>query len=95
MYNIQHSVESTQKTLYNYYHKRNILNEYYDMALACDIENSFLGKKLADFQTSVEESIKIINQSLQGNLYYNSKIAELLNEKQQIRTLYTSINNNE
>ena len=95
MYNIQHSVESTQKTLYNYYHKRNILNEYYDMALACDIENSFLGKKLADFQTSVEESIKIINQSLQGSLYYNSKIAELLNEKQQIRTLYTSISNNE
>lgn len=93
-YNIQQSVDTMRKTLYNYYNKRNNLKNYYDIVISSAAEGSYLITKITDYDNETNEAINEVNKSNLGNVYYLDSLQDLMIEKQHLRSLYATISYN-
>lgn len=93
-YNIQQSIDTMQKTLYNYYGKRSELNQYYEIVSAHSSDGSYLLSQLKKFEDAADTSIENMNKSLLGNIYYLNSMEEILTEKQYLRSLYATLSYN-
>lgn len=92
-YSEQQSVEIMQKTLYNYYSKRQEILDLYD--LFSDNKNSvFIGNKIESCKKQFDNAITNINKTFAGNQYYLSEIAKLEREKYFLMNIYASFNYN-
>lgn len=92
LYNEQQSIDSTTKALYNYYVKRKELNQFYDIVSETSSDGSFLLSKISSFENKLDSAIENINRTTLGNVYYLQSISDLMTEKQQLRSLYVTIN---
>ena len=90
-YDIQQSVDTTRKTLYNYYIKRNDLNQFYNTVTELSSEGSYLISKISSFEDELDNAIEEINRTTLGNVYYMKSLSDLMTEKQQLRSLYATI----
>lgn len=90
-YDIQQSVDTTRKALYNYYIKRNDLNQFYNIVTESSSEGSYLISKISLFEDELDNAIEDINKTTLGNIYYMESLSNLMTEKQQLRSLYATI----
>lgn len=90
-YDIQQSIDSAKKALYNYYVKRNELNDFYNVVVESCSDGSYLLSKILSYENKLDNAIEEINKTTLGNVYYMDSITNLMAEKQQLRTLYTTI----
>lgn len=90
-YNVQQSVDTTKKALYNYYIKRNDLNQFYNTVTELSSEGSYLISKISSFEDKLDNAIEEINRTTLGNVYYIKSLSDLMTEKQQLRSLYATI----
>lgn len=90
-YDIQQSVDTTRKALYNYYIKRNDLNQFYNTVTELSSEGSYLISKISSFEDKLDNAIEEINRTTLGNVYYMKSLSDLMTEKQQLRSLYATI----
>lgn len=90
-YDIQQSVDTTRKALYNYYIKRNDLNQFYNIVTESSNEGSYLLSKISLFENELDSAIEEINRTILGNAYYIKSLSNLMTEKQQLRSLYATI----
>lgn len=90
-YDIQQSVDTTRKALYNYYIKRNDLNQFYNTVTELSSEGSYLISKISLFEDKLDNAIEEINRTTLGNVYYMKSLSDLMTEKQQLRSLYATI----
>lgn len=90
-YDIQQSVDTTIKALYNYYIKRNDLNQFYNTVTELSSEGSYLISKISSFEDKLDNAIEEINRTTLGNVYYMKSLSDLMTEKQQLRSLYATI----
>ena len=92
-YNEQQSVEIMQKTLYNYYSKRQELISLYDL-FNQNRESVFIGKRIQIYQNQLDDAITNINRSFVGNQYYLSEMVKMEREKYFLKNIYSSFNYN-
>lgn len=92
-YNEQQSIEIMEKTLYNYYNKRQELIELYDL-FSDNNESIFIGTKVQSYKKEVDDAITNINRAFVGNQYFLSEIAKLEREKHFLMNIYASFNYN-
>lgn len=90
-YDIQQSVDTTRKALYNYYIKRNDLNQFYNTVTELSSEGSYLLSKISSFEDELDNAIEDVNRTTLGNVYYMKSLSDLMTEKQQLRSLYATI----
>lgn len=90
-YDIQQSIDSAKKALYNYYVKRNELNDFYNIVVESCSDGSYLLSKILSYENKLDNAIEEINKTTLGNVYYMDSITNLMTEKQQLRTLYATI----
>jgi hypothetical protein len=90
-YNMQQSVDTTRKALYNYYIKRSDLNEFYNVVAETSSDGSYLISKISSFENKLDDAIENINRVMLGNVYYIESMSNLMTEKQQLRSLYATI----
>lgn len=90
-YDIQQSVDTTRKALYNYYIKRNDLNQFYNTVTELSSEGSYLISKISSFEDKLDNAIEEINRTTLGNVYYMKSLSDLMTEKQQLRSVYATI----
>ena len=89
----QQSVEIMQKTLYNYYNKRQEIIELYD--LFSENPNSVLiGNKIQKYKHNLDNAVTNINRTFAGNQYFLSEISNLEQEKYFLMNIYASFNYN-
>lgn len=93
MYNEQQSIEIMQKTLYNYYSKRQELLELYDL-LDANQNSVFIGQRIQNYQKQLDDAVTNINRSFVGNQYFLSEISKLEQEKNFLKNIYSSFNYN-
>ena len=92
-YNMQQSIATMKKTLYNYYDKRKDMLNFYSLAIESG-SNSFLITKVQSFEDGLTNAITNVNRILIGNVYYLQSITNLETEKQYLRSIYKTINYN-
>ena len=92
-YNEQQSIEIMEKTLYNYYSKRQELIELYDL-FNQNNESIFIGRKIQSYREQIDDAIININKSFVGNQYFLSEIVKLEREKHFLKNIYASFNYN-
>lgn len=90
-YDIQQSVDTTRKALYNYYIKRNDLNQFYNIVTESSNEGSYLLSKISLFENELDNAIEEINRTTLGNAHYIKSLSNSMTEKQQLRSLYATI----
>ena len=89
----QQSVEIMQKTLYNYYNKRQEIINLYD--LFNENKNSiFIGNRAQTYKKQVDDAITNINKMFAGNQCHMSEIAKLEREKHFLMNIYANFNYN-
>lgn len=88
-YENQQNVEILQKTLYNYYYKRQDLIDLYNLAGGTD--NIFVGTKVVEYQQRLYDSIENVAKAYLGHKVYINKITELEREKYMITQIYSQI----
>lgn len=93
MYKEQQSVEIMQKTLYNYYDKRQEMIELYDL-LNTNENSIFIGQRVQNYQQQLDNAITNVNRSFAGNKYFLSEIAKLEREKNFLKNIYANLNYN-
>ena len=91
-YDVQQNVDTTRKALYNYYIKRSDLNQFYDVVAETSSDGSYLLSKIAFFENKLDNAIENVNRTMLGNVYYIKSVNDLMTEKQQLRSLYATIN---
>lgn len=92
-YNDQHSLDTMEKTLYNYYDKRKRMLDYYSLAINAG-SDSFLITKIQAFEDDLDNAVTNLNRVLIGNVYYLQSIASLEVEKQYLRSISETISYN-
>ena len=92
-YNQQQSVEIMQKTLYNYYNKRQEMIDLYDL-LSDNQESTFIGQRILSYQQRLDNALTNVNRSFVGNQYFLSEIVKLEREKYILKNIYASFNYN-
>lgn len=92
-YDTQQSVEIMQKTLYNYYDKRQEIIELYDLFNE-NQESIFIGSKIQNYTTQFDDVISNINKTFVGNQYYLSEMVKLEHEKHFLKNIYATFNYN-
>jgi hypothetical protein len=92
-YNNQQSIEIMEKTIYNYYNKRSEYLDLYDLFENSN-ESIFIGRKVQDFKSEVNNSIININRVFTGNKYYLSELVKLEQEKLILKNIYSNISYN-
>lgn len=90
-YDIQQSVDTAKKALYNYYIKRSNLNQFYNTVTDSAPEGSYLLSKISLFEDELDNAIQDITRTALGNVYYMESISNLMTEKQQLRSVYATI----
>lgn len=90
-YDIQQSIDTTRKALYNYYIKRSDLNEFYNTVSESSTEGTYLMSKISFFEKEVNDSIENVNRTMMGNSYFMNSLEKLMTEKQQLRKVYATI----
>lgn len=90
-YDIQQSVDTARKALYNYYIKRSDLNQFYNIVAESVSEGNYLLSKISTFEDSLDDAIENVVRTTLGNVYYMESISNLMTEKQQLRSLYATI----
>lgn len=90
-YDMQQSIDTAKKALYNYYIKRNDLNQFYNIVTESSSDGSYLLSKISSFENELDNAIENINKTTLGNVYYIEALSELMTEKQQLRSLYATI----
>lgn len=90
-YDIQQSIDTTKKALYNYYIKRKDLNQFYNTVTETCSEGSYLISKINLFENELDNALEDINRTTLGNVYYTNSITDLMTEKQQLRSVYATI----
>ena len=93
LYDTQQSVEIMQKTLYNYYDKRQEIIELYDLFNE-NQESIFIGNKIQNYTTQFDDAISNVNKTFVGNQYYLSEMAKLEHEKHFLKNIYATFNYN-
>jgi hypothetical protein len=92
-YDKQQNVEIMQKTLYNYYNKRQEMIELYDL-LNTNNGSIFIGRKIQDYQQQLNEAVINVNRSFVGSQHFLSEITKLEREKYFLKNIYASFNYN-
>jgi hypothetical protein len=92
-YDGQQSVEIMQKTLYNYYSKRQEIVDLYDL-FSDNKESVFIGNRIQSYTEQVDNAIVNINRSFVGNQYYLSEMVKLEREKHFLMNIYATFNYN-
>ena len=92
-YNTQQGIEIMQKTLYNYYIKRQELLELYDL-FNVNPESGFIGNKIQLYTNKLDDALMDVNKSFAGNQYFLSEMVKLESEKHFLKNLYDSFNYN-
>lgn len=90
-YDIQQSVDTTRKALYNYYIKRSDLNQFYNVVVESSPDGSYLLSKISSFEDKLDNAIEDVTRTTLGNVYYINSMNKLMTEKQQLRSLYATI----
>lgn len=90
-YEQQQNIEIMQKTLYNYYIKRQEIIDLYQL-YENNIENVFIGNKLSSYNNDLNDAIININKTFMGNKYYLSELTEIEKEKYLLRNIYSISN---
>lgn len=93
VYNNQQSVEIMEKTLYNYYSKRQEMIELYDL-MNISQNSIFIGQRIQNYQKQLDDAVTNINRSFVGNQYFLSEIVKLEREKHFLKNIYSSFNYN-
>lgn len=93
IYNEQQSVEIMEKTLYNYYSKRQEMIELYDL-MSSNQNSIFIGQRIQNYQKQLDDAIANVNRSFVGNKYFLSEIVKLEREKHFLKNIYASFNYN-
>ena len=93
IYDEQQSVEIMQKTLYNYYSKRQEMIELYDL-LDNNQSSVFIGQRVQNYQQQLDDAITNVNRSFVGNQYFLSEMVKLEREKYFLKNIYSSFNYN-
>lgn len=88
-YEEQQNIEILQKTLYNYYYKRQDLIDLYNLAGGTD--NLFISTKVIEYQERLKDSIENIAKIYLGHTVYIDKMTELEREKYIITQIYSQI----
>ena len=76
----------TQKSLYNYYEKRKILNDAYSL-FRKNPESKFLGRKVTKYENDLNNAIKNVNRVLLYNQNYFNKITDYEKQKYILQKL--------
>lgn len=76
----------TQKSLYNYYEKRKILNDAYSL-FRKNPESKFLGRKITKYENDLNNAIKNVNRVLLYNQNYFNKITDYEKQKYILQKL--------
>ena len=90
-YDVQQSIDTAKKALYNYYTQRNELNQYYNAVANTQEEDSFLLSKVPFYERKLKNAIEDVNRTMVGNVYYMNTLETLMAEKQHLRSLYATI----
>lgn len=91
-YGLQQSVEILEKTLYNYYNKRqDLLNLYH---LLGDTGSTYLTRKIKTYQENLDDALRNVNRAFIGNQMYLSELNKLESEKHYLLNIYAGMNNN-
>ena len=80
-----------QKTLYNYYNKRQEIIDLYEMFDGNE-ESYFIGNKIVSYTNELNNAITEINKSFVGNQYYLSELVKIEQEKYYLRNIYSNFN---
>lgn len=91
IYEQQQNIEIMQKTLYNYYIKRQEMIDLYQL-YDKNVENVFIGKKISSYNNDLNNAIININKTFMGNKYYLSELIEIEKEKYFLRNIYSISN---
>ena len=92
-YDEQQSVEIMQKTLYNYYSKRQELIDIYDM-FSQNSDSIFIGQRIQTYQSQIDDAVANINRSFVGNQYFLSEMVKMEREKYFLKNIYATFNYN-
>lgn len=90
-YEQQQNIEIMQKTLYNYYNKRQEIIDLYEMFDGNE-ESYFIGNKIVSYTNELNNAITEINKSFVGNQYYLSELVKIEQEKYYLRNIYSNFN---
>jgi hypothetical protein len=92
-YDDQQSVEIMQKTLYNYYNKRQEIIDLYDLFNE-NKESVFIGNRISSYSEQVNDAVANVNRTFVGNQYFLSEMAKLELEKHFLMNIYATFNYN-
>lgn len=92
VYEEQHkTLDTCTKSLYNYYDKRNKMNQYYALLLSGSSDSEYLSSKIYSFIHKTDKAIEELTKTLLSNVNYIKSMDEYLSEKQRLNLLSATI----
>ena len=86
-------VELIQKSMYNYYEKRKHLNDAYNLYRQ-NPESKFLGRKVTEYSTKLNDAIKNVARVLMYNQNYLNQITVLEKQKYNLQRISRTTSSN-
>ena len=91
-YEEQHkALDTSKKSLYNYYDKRNKMNQYYALLLSGGSDSDYLASKINNFVHKTDKAIEELTKTLLSNVNYVKNMDNYLSEKQRLNLLFATI----
>jgi hypothetical protein len=91
-YEEQHKVlDTSTKSLYNYYEKRNKMSQYYTLLLSGGSNSEYLLSKVNGFVNKTNKALEEVNKTLLSNVNYVSSMDSYLTEKKRLNLLSATI----
>jgi hypothetical protein len=95
IYEEQHkALDTCTKSLYNYYDKRNKMNQYYALLLEGGSDSEYLFSKIHSFTYKTDKAIEELTKTLLSNVNYIDSMDKCLSEKQRLNLLFATISYN-
>ena len=92
VYEEQHkALDTCTKSLYNYYDKRNKMNQCYTLILSGSSDSEYLESKVHSFIHKTDKAIEELTKTLLSNVNYVKSMDEYLSEKQRLNLLSATI----